>query len=283
MTRYALVKIIDEETPLWSEMMVRYIGHIKSLRKPDTMRCTIIPALKTFSAFIKDGCIGDLTPDKADEWCSLMRLNHKPNTVRTKVAIIRQVYDYAISIGKIQSNPLDRVKMPKQVNSGKPLTDEQLGVLLPAIRVKYRWACILSLLTGLRRGEICSLEWWQVGADTITIPAEKSKSGRSRVVFLTRRARSCLGPRKKGFVYTIKRDELSAAVTRASRRTGIKATFHSFRHTAASVYMDKNRDLFGMLDAFGWASPKSAAPYQHISTDRQRSNMGRVTYRFLTR
>ena len=274
--KYAIVKFLDEKTPFWDDFARRYKAH-SVCKALSTRRCSEWPDIRQFGEFIKNPRIGEITKSRCDDWKNLLSIKFNANTVRRKIIVLVGVFSYAVEIGLIQQSPFDGISIPRQVHAGRVLSDDEIGKLLPLLPLDLRRATILALYTGLRRNEILSLEWSQIGWDTLTIPANKSKSRRSRTMLLHQRALDALGPRRPGHrVFDFSVFYLNSRFTKAWKASGIgRVRYHDLRHTWATRWPG---DLFALMQAGGWAHVSSVQPYRHVTTDMMRAIL-QIDYR----
>lgn len=77
--------------------------------------------------------------------------------------VISSILETAVHWQVILSNPADRVKAPRVIRSESKCLDEiqskKLVELLQAEPIQYRTMIILLIYTGIRRGELCGLQW----------------------------------------------------------------------------------------------------------------------------
>lgn len=124
-------------------------------------------------------------------------------------------------------------------------------------------ACMLAaLLSGMRAGELCGLEWADVHADHVRL--HTSKSGKGRLVPLTRVAARLLQT-LRGFddvlVFGLQSQTLDTLFRRARDRAGLAGfTFHDTRHTAATR-LAKTMHVLALCKLFGWAKTTRALTY----------------------
>ena len=92
--------------------------------------------------------------------------------------LISSILTAAVQWQVIPSNPCDRVKPPKVTRKEAVALDEkqaaELILYLQSEPLKYRTAVMLTLYTGMRRGEVCALEWSDIDFDTNLITVNKS-------------------------------------------------------------------------------------------------------------
>lgn len=144
---------------------------------------------------------------------------------------------------------------------------------------------IVSLETGLRRGELFGLRWPFVDfkARTIQVEPETAKSARGRVVPLSDTAHQTLrdwwlqnGQPKRGRVFPVSNLKKSyhavladAAVTRVGE-DGKRLNWHSLRHTFGSRLGAAGVDPETIRDMMGHSSLATTQRYLHTTADRKR-------------
>lgn len=100
------------------------------------------------------------------------------NSVQHYHRLISSILSTAVKWQVIFSNPCERVEPPKiERREAKYLDEEQAIKLLDALDdapEQYRAMVIILLLTGLRRGELCGLEWKDVDFDTGLLSVRRS-------------------------------------------------------------------------------------------------------------
>jgi integrase len=277
MTKYAIVRILDEEiaSPLVSDFAASFLSHRATIgKKLTTIRCSEKPTLLSFAEFCGGREVSQITDDDAGRWNMALMRRLSNESRRTKIAVMAVAWDWAVSKRWATENIFRSLKLPKKTRfAGRTLTDEEIGILLAYVTDdRVRRACLLSLYTGLRRTEVITLEHSQIRGNLLTIPAEKSKSGRERVLMLSDDALAAIGPRGKSeSVFQLGLHTLNGMVTAAWRASGLgKIRFHDFRHTAITRFFEDCDDIFAAMDIFGWADPKSAVPYQHMTEKRRK-------------
>lgn len=188
----------------------------------------------------------------------------------------------------IESNPARRVKMEKE-SRGKTrwLEADERASLLKSCRegAEPRLLLIvtLALATAMRRSEIRFLRWSEVNlkARRITLPPERSKNGRERVVPLSKQAAELLTQhgrvRRIDSDYVFPGQESASGIEpldfrnefeKAVKAAGLKdVSFHTLRHTALSVAAMAGANTRELMDFGGHLSVATSARYQHLAAE----------------
>lgn len=101
----------------------------------------------------------------------------------------------------LSSSPAVGLKMPPQKPRDRILTPEELKAVWNACEGTFGTIVRLLILTGARKSEITTLQWSDVGDDTITIRAEVAKNGHELVLPIGPTAQALLPPRGNGYVF----------------------------------------------------------------------------------
>ena len=205
------------------------------------------------------------------------------NTVRLELALLSHLYTIAIKEWSMPlSHELRNVRKPP-AGPGRERrleSDENLRLHEVLKRAEGRgaavWleACIdLALETGMRAGEILSLNWQQVKIDACTIRLNCTKNGSARTVPLTEKATEVLKrlPRDiSGKVIPNFHDTsgLDRAFKRLCEAAGVNGLrFHDLRHEAASSFAP-HMPATTLAKIMGWRSIQMAMRYYN-PTDRE--------------
>lgn len=140
---------------------------------------------------------------------------------------------------------------------------------------------VFAVLTGLRRGELCNLQWEDVDLKTKVVHIRssatfKTKQGKRRVVALNNTAFLLLQSRKhqspSGYVFMLNvrkiRDEhagrLFKRAVRAAKLSDQRLHFHSLRHTFASWLVQNGASLYQVQKLLGHSDPRVTQVYAHL-------------------
>lgn len=198
--------------------------------------------------------------------------------------MLHTAFSDAQRLGIIDRNPIDPMLRPKYEPSERRIwsPDEARRYYDAAVTHKHAIALLLPLLCGLRRGEVCGLDWRHVdmagdvlhirqqmialdsGGTIITAP--KSRAG-VRDVPISRYIRPLLASRRQigGLVAGI----TPACLTRAYARICAQAQLpriglHGMRHTMATAAIRGGADMRTLQQILGHANyTTTAAIYTH--------------------
>lgn len=106
-----------------------------------------------------------------------------PKTVRNYVTFVSTVFDYAVKLQMIQTNPCRNVTLPKLTTKERTVyTLEEVQAMLTFFEeenetnMKYVIFYTLAAFTGLRRGELLGLEWKDIDWDNHLISVERTSA-----------------------------------------------------------------------------------------------------------
>jgi integrase len=159
------------------------------------------------------------------------------------------------------------------------MTPSQAVVFLSALPEGWmRDVCAFALATGMRAGEILSLEWAQVQIERrlVSVLASKAKSGSSRPVPLNDDALAVI-LRRQGLNerHVFARIDKPAAeidrrpFSKAAKAAGLPAgfRFHDLRHSWASAHAVAGTPLLTLQRLGGWKTLAMLNRYAHLSAD----------------
>ena len=240
--------------------------------------------------------------------CSLKSTGIKNNTLNGKIKWLRQIFRYAYKMNDIPFDPTTQIMLFKNDTEEKGIfTDDEIETLFNkgdslenywgADIVSYTMA-YLSLHTGLRLGEIQALQKEDLSEECIIVRKNWSeqyglgstKTGKTRMIPLSRSLYEKLsilaGSNQSGdFIFSTndgKRpvsrkklyDRFYSALDKIGVTTDIRKqrnlTFHSWRHTFASILANGNIPELYIRRLTGHSSQKMLDTYSHIQIDKLR-------------
>jgi integrase len=236
-----------------------------------------------------------------------------PATLNRDVGALKSALRAALKRGLIEAHPLVGLK-PLRVDKGrKPraLTADEKARLLAAARQRdarkvqarasanawrarrgYELLPVgpfgdhllpmieVSLLTGLRRGELFQLDWRAIDLQRrrLTVVGTTAKSQQTRVIPLHARAVEILTklePKPDGPVFR-NRDGTPVGSTktawkRLTKAANLRAGWHAMRHTFATDLLNGGAPVTVVKDLMGHASLSTTARYLHATEEQRQS------------
>ena len=207
-----------------------------------------------------------------------------PGGANRTLDILRQIMNFAIACGHIETNPARDVKKNRRTPLTRFLSRDEIGRLHGALDEhaerggesrKQADIIRLLLLTGCRRGEIVRLRWSEVQGDALMLA--ESKTG-PRKVPLNSQARRILERQPRGdsgFVFPSPSDPSRPRCDhlrlwyRVRKEAGIEEVrLHDLRHTHASHAVMNGVPLPVVSRLLGHADVRMTLRYAHLG-DRE--------------
>jgi integrase len=240
-----------------------------------------------------------------------------PRTAFYALQVIRQVFNWA----KAQDpqlytgdNPVTHTKKVKLNNKRtRFLSHDEATALLAALKKgghdnhATHDITLISLHCGLRFGEIARLRWRDIDSEDGSIHIRQSKSGVSRVVYMTGDLKEMFKARPQGgpddlifpargggvrkqiskfFNQTVK----GLGFNKGETPTAARVSFHTCRHSCASWMVMAGVDLYKVQKILGHSDHSMTTRYSHLAPDSirqaskvledslQQSHNGRVVH-----
>lgn len=197
----------------------------------------------------------------------------KPATVRRELAILRHCIEIAMREWSlpITINPAHRIRLPRADNArDRRLNETEYRRLMAVLDSSSRWymkpIVTIALETGMRRGEILSLEAKNVNLVDGIAYLPLTKNGRSRRVPLTPKAIETLKP----LLYRLRLFPISAPSVRQgwldiTRRAAlIDFRLHDCRHEAISRFFEMGLSVPEVALISGHRSLAMLHRYTHL-------------------
>ncbi|MGH2920821.1 MAG: tyrosine-type recombinase/integrase [Gaiellaceae bacterium] len=164
---------------------------------------------------------------------------------------------------------------------------------LPGLAERDRLALVALVTTGLRRSELCGLDWRDLDLDAAapSLLVRRGKGGKPRRQplpaglageFRALRAERCPKPEDPVFCglagRRLQQTTLAAIIQRASTRAGLEkhVTAHTLRHTAATWLRQELGDARLVAEYLGHADLSTVSRYAHVARDELFDAAGRL-------
>lgn len=168
-----------------------------------------------------------------------------PVQARHVYSKLRRLFSWAVKRGIIAASPMAAMEPPAEMpERDRVLSDDELRMVVAAIQERgwpFTGALMVLLLTLQRRNEVAGMRWSELALEgdnpTWTIPAERSKNGKSHLVPLSRPVVAILQnvPKVEGcdFVFTTTGTSVVSGFSRP--KIAIDAHVHELRKKAAKL------------------------------------------------
>jgi integrase len=224
-------------------------------------------------------------------------------TVNRDLNLGSALFRWARSMGHVTENPFREVRRFSEKGRAREvyLTAPESRALVGAASPFLRPMVVAALSTGMRRGELLALRWRAVDLDRgeLHVEPETEKAGRGRTVPLTALLRDELKALKgtrnvpaldgsdsvfrcaDGAPLTIKvlRAAFGSAVETCEAIPNEKrgrVTFHTLRHTAASLMVAAGVPIFDVAKTLGHSTIAVTMRYSHFAPEAGRAAIERL-------
>ncbi len=275
----------DQRSPTVDQLMADYIAHCERIgRTPTTLDSYRM--VRTRLRPIGDVKVRDLTARHLDDLYGTLSKKLSANTIRHTHSVILAALKQGVAWGLVDTNVAARATPPARPRTNRdPLAVSDLALLVRAAEAPREnggngdpvlaVALILGAVLGLRRGELCGLQWGDVDWDTGTVRVERQWATKNSGVYLSepksaagRRTaylgadglavlsryrsiwRAELGADPEGWLLSydggqtpIRPKALGGAIAAVGRRIGITVTTHSLRRVSATELVAAGVDV----------------------------------------
>jgi integrase len=257
------------------EMVEKYLKKYHRIRDEHTVK-KLLPA---FGNLALSEVSTELISDYRDERLKKV----KPATVYQELSLMRRMFNVARKEWKwTRDNPAADLSFSVGSKNARDrwLTMEQEQLLIDkATNPSWlRPLLIMALHTGMRKGEILSLQWMNVDFARKLIMIVKAKNGEKRSIPMSERLFETLQGIKvrdiSGRVFTISNRSLRVAFDRALTKAGIgDFRFHDLRHTFATRLVQNGVDQYKVKELLGHKTVAMTVRYAHHYPESLRSGI----------
>lgn len=208
----------------------------------------------------------------------LRKMGKSQSTINNRVQVVKRVLGLAYKEWDWIDQPLgSKLKKPIPKNARHIYLDEPemraLLAVIPEAREVDRRIIALACLTGLRRGELLSLDPSNIHGSRIVLRPNQTKSGKARIVPIPEDAVGLV--RELPFPTTDQRlrntfDKARAAIGRPEIR------FHDLRHTYASILANAGETMTTVQALLGHGSLVVTSRYAHMFDSKLDSVAGKL-------
>lgn len=204
-----------------------------------------------------------------------------PETANIMIKTLRQLFDYAIAIERMEHNPARSVKLFPGSEDGFPTwTDDDLLAFERRwpLGTRERLAFDLLLYTGLRRSDAVRLGRQHVKDGFLSIRTAKTGT-QVTLPLLAPLAASIEATRTGDLAFIVgergrpmNKDAFGNWFGEACRKAGIRKSAHGLRKAGATRAVENDATTNQLMAMFGWESSRQAEKYTRAA-DRKKMGM----------
>ncbi len=265
--------------PTLNEFSQTYIKYARDINKKRSWKRDDL-CLRHLNSFFKDKKLSEITVGNIDEYKEYRLQFVKPATVNRELEVLRHLFNLAEKRNKFFSkNPVSKAGLIKVNNKQERIiTIEEEISLLNNSNYYLRNIIICALNTGMRKGEIISLEWNNIDLknNVITLKHTNTKSKKDRKIPINSVMRKLLLELKiqrDGNEYVFlnsdrkpytRQDSLNRTFQNALRKSEIEGLrFHDLRHTCATRMIENGANIVAVKEILGHSSLDMTMRYAH--------------------
>lgn len=286
-----------EYVPRWKSQHEGLLAHSSKVSYYGIIDLYLLP-------FLGGKCLHEISRGLATALVvQLKGAGKSPGSIDRAINLLKVMLNDAVDSELLNSNPLGRFpKQSKRMVRDKFWSQAEVTRFLQASTDDPCFHLyMVAVNTGMRRGELCGLQWDSVDFERNQIEVrrirdrhglrEKTKTNRPRCIPMNQEVRRALmllwkRPRAE-FVFLDRMGEpinphhvcraFRAAQARAKMKVEIR--FHDLRHTFASHYaMNSGGNMFALREMLGHSSIEMSMRYSHLAKDHLAKEVERVSF-----
>lgn len=262
------------------ECLTRYLAEITPHKKHNSVegyrikRWLKTPLARRFIGSLKSSDFATWRDKRLKEGAA-------PNTIKLELAVISHLFFIARSEWGFEGleNPIKYIRKPKASRGRiRRASKEELKLLSENTdSIELPFIIQLAVQTGMRRGEIASINWQDIDLDRRVIQLWDTKNGDDRLVPLSSRVITLLEripKRLDGRLFGMTPNAITRAFMRSCERSGLENLhFHDLRHEAITSFFEKGLSLPEVATISGHKTWEMLRRYTHLSAERIASKL----------
>ncbi|OVE79605.1 hypothetical protein BVY01_02025, partial [bacterium I07] len=212
-------------------------------------------------------------------------------TVNRELACLKRMYNLAIKWGEVKRNPVHDVDfLEEPPGRTRFLSEQECRRLIECSPDHMKPIILTALCTGMRLGEILSLQWEQVRIDDVVDPHIEvihTKNNKKRFIPLNDDMVDLLSSfvNDSRYVFLGTKGKPLKSVRKPFSNALKKASipdfrFHDLRHTFSSHYIMNGGDLLSLKETLGHSNLKMVERYAHLAAAHKRKQVNNLTGKF---
>jgi integrase len=252
----------------WEAVLVEYRSYLRAGARAETSIATFLETLRHFARQTAHLAPFEVTTDDVASWMGNKRWARE--TRRRNRQTLLGFYRWAALTGRVESNPVEALPIVKaEQPHPRPAEDAEYHEALSRAEDRERLALRLAAELGMRRGEVARVHTRDVqGVAGNRELVVLGKGGKIRRLPVPEGLALLILSRGPGFAFPGgDAGHLSARWLgrRVTRLLPDGVTMHQLRHRFATRAYAIDRDLFGVQELLGHASPATTRGYVRLS------------------
>lgn len=238
--------------------------------------------------FFKGKTLAEIKPAMIEQFkSSRIKAGKAPATVNRELSVLSKIFTVAVRNEKAETNPCQNVQRIALDNERvRYLTEDEEQRLFAAMGDNEQLKSIVTvgLHTGMRRGEVFNLKWFDLDFDRGVIQVRKTKTKLNRVVPMNARVREVLNQQRRSSEYVFTSDKTGGRlvdVKKAFNTARIDAKIPDFqlrdlRHSCATRLADQGEELVTVAEILGHTDIRMTKRYSHAMQERKRNALEKL-------
>jgi integrase len=238
--------------------------------------------------FFKDKTLTEIKPAMIEQFKSNRRNAGKAlATINRELSVLSKIFTVSIRLEEAESNPCKNVERFALDNQRvRYLTEEEERRLFETMGDDelLKNVVTVALHTGMRRGEIFGLKWYDLDFDRGILQIRKTKTKLNRTIPMNARVREVLEQRPKTgeYVFTSPRTggrlvDLKKGFNEARLAAGIPDfQLRDLRHSCATRLSDCGEELVTVAEILGHTDIRMTKRYSHAMHERKRQALEKL-------
>lgn len=297
--KLAAQKIWDEE---WNKRYDPVLPEPEQVLLADFVEETYLPWSKIHKAsydddvrttsvltdFFKGKNLRDIKPAMIEQFkAKRIAAERAKATVNRELSVLSKVFTLAIRHEKADVNPCKSVERFALDNERvRYLTEDEEKRLFQAMgdNEQLKDIVTVALHTGMRRGEIFNLKWFDLDFERSLIQVRKTKTKLNRVVPMNSKIRKVLDKQRRTSEFVFTSDKTGGRlrdVKKAFKTARVDAGIPDFqlrdlRHSCATRLADKGEELVTVAEILGHTDIRMTKRYSHGMQERKREALEKL-------
>jgi integrase len=266
----------DPDPVRFYDFAKEYLQWSKANKKPSTFNRDL-SLMRQLNKELETKALHEITTWQIEKWKAKRKEEVKPASVNREIALLKHMFSKAIEWDKVKESPAKKVKLLKgEVKRVRFLMPDEIQRLLSNCADHLKPIVTVALHTGMRKGELLSLQWYQVDFGQGIITLIDTKNHERRDIPMNETVKATLGQiERKGAYIFCNGDGKTFADVRTSFETALRKAgiedfrFHDTRHTFASNLVMEGVDIMTVKELMGHKDLTMTLRYAHLAPNHK--------------